>query len=299
MKIIMKKIFILLALVVLALDVVAQSKGKNAMTLRLVDIKVTDGTLVNIAKEQSAKGNDKPAQMIEIYENNVRAKLDEVAKASGRFEISDATTLDALSRDAEAQLFMKMSKAEKIEYVSAKQNDYALSCDINSCQFTRKAGGAGYSCVLRLKVSINDARDPQGVALISREFMSDIKKTAIRPSRDAACQEALATLTEPLTDFFLNNIPVYGLLGYENDEYIVTCGANLRIRKGDQFQVSLVKYNGSERHSEVVGIVKVQDLRASTSAVSYFEGKDRIIELIPTLDANSFLQCRLLLLKSY
>ena len=77
MKIIMKKIFILLALVVLALDVVAQSKGKNAMTLRLVDIKVTDGTLVNIAKEQSAKGNDKPAQMIEIYENNVRAKLDE------------------------------------------------------------------------------------------------------------------------------------------------------------------------------------------------------------------------------
>lgn len=43
MKIIMKKIFILLALVVLALDVVAQSKGKNAMTLRLVDIKVTDG----------------------------------------------------------------------------------------------------------------------------------------------------------------------------------------------------------------------------------------------------------------
>ena len=140
MKIIMKKIFILLALVVLALDVVAQSKGKNAMTLRLVDIKVTDGTLVNIAKEQSAKGNDKPAQMIEIYENNVRAKLDEVAKASGRFEISDATTLDALSRDAEAQLFMKMSKAEKIEYVSAKQNDYALYCDINSCQFTRKAG---------------------------------------------------------------------------------------------------------------------------------------------------------------
>lgn len=67
----------------------------------------------------------------------------------------------------------------------------------------------------------------------------------------------------------MNNIPVYGLLGYENDEYIVTCGANFRIRKGDQFQVSLVKYNGNERQSEVVGIVKVQDLRASTSAVSF------------------------------
>ena len=53
-----------------------------------------------------------------------------------------------------------------------------------------------------------------------------------------------------------------------------------------------------ERQSEVVGAVKVQDLRASTSAVSFTEGKDRIIELIPTLDANSFLQCRLLLLKS-
>ena len=79
---------------------------------------------------------------------------------------------------------MKMSRAEKIEYVSSKQNDYTLSCDINSCQFTRRAGGAGYSCVLRLKVSISDARDSTAAALISREFISDIKKTAIRPNRE-------------------------------------------------------------------------------------------------------------------
>ena len=85
---------------------------------------------------------------------------------------------------------------------------------------------------------------------------------------------------------------------YEGDEYVITCGESLNIRKGDQFQVSLIKYSGGERQSEVVGAVKVQDLRASTSAVSFTEGKDRIIELIPTLDANSFLQCRLLLLKS-
>lgn len=294
----MKKIYLLFVMLTLALGVFAQSKGKNAMTLRLVDIKVTDGTLVNIAKEQEAKGNTKPMDMIRIYEGNVRAKLDEVAKASGRFEISDENALEALTRDAEASLFMKMSRAEKIEYVSSKQNDYTLSCDINSCQFTRRAGGAGYSCVLRLKVSISDARDSTAAALISREFISDIKKTAIRPNRDAACQEALATLTEPLTDFFLNNIPVYGLLGYEGDEYVITCGGSLNIRKGDQFQVSLIKYSGGERQSEVVGAVKVQDLRASTSAVSFTEGKDRIIELIPTLDANSFLQCRLLLLKS-
>ena len=286
----MKKIYLLFVMLTLALGVFAQSKGKNAMTLRLVDIKVTDGTLVNIAKEQEAKGNTKPMDMIRIYEGNVRAKLDEVAKASGRFEISDENALEALTRDAEASLFMKMSRAEKIEYVSSKQNDYTLSCDINSCQFTRRAGGAGYSCVLRLKVSISDARDSTAAALISREFISDIKKTA--------CQEALATLTEPLTDFFLNNIPVYGLLGYEGDEYVITCGESLNIRKGDQFQVSLIKYSGGERQSEVVGAVKVQDLRASTSAVSFTEGKDRIIELIPTLDANSFLQCRLLLLKS-
>lgn len=294
----MKKIYLLFVILTLALGVFAQSKGKNAMTLRLVDIKVTDGTLVNIAKEQEAKGNTKPMDMIRIYEGNVRAKLDEVAKASGRFEISDENALEALTRDAEASLFMKMSRAEKIEYVSSKQNDYTLSCDINSCQFTRRAGGAGYSCVLRLKVSISDARDSTAAALISREFISDIKKTAIRPNRDAACQEALATLTEPLTDFFLNNIPVYGLLSYEGDEYVITCGESLNIRKGDQFQVSLIKYSGGERQSEVVGAVKVQDLRASTSAVSFTEGKDRIIELIPTLDANSFLQCRLLLLKS-
>ena len=287
----MKKIYLLFVMLTLALGVFAQSKGKNAMTLRLVDIKVTDGTLVNIAKEQEAKGNTKPMDMIRIYEGNVRAKLDEVAKASGRFEISDENALEALTRDAEASLFMKMSRAEKIEYVSSKQNDYTLSCDINSCQFTRRAGGAGYSCVLRLKVSISDARDSTAAALISREFISDIKKTAIRPNRDAA-------LTEPLTDFFLNNSPVYGLLGYEGDEYVITCGESLNIRKGDQFQVSLIKYSGGERQSEVVGAVKVQDLRASTSAVSFTEGKDRIIELIPTLDANSFLQCRLLLLKS-
>lgn len=295
----MRKIYLLFVMVTLALSCFAQSKGKNTMTLRLVDVKVTDGTLVNLAKEQSAKGNDKPQQLIEIYEQNVRAKLDEVAKASGRFEISDENTIEALSKDAEAKMFMKLSKEEKIEYVSAKQNDYALSCDINSCQFTRKAGGAGYSCVIRLKVSISNARDSTAAALISREFISDIKKTAIRPNRDAACQEALSTLTEPLTDFFMNNIPVYGLLSYEGDEYIVTCGQNLNIRKGDQFQVSLVRYNGGERLSEVVGTVKVQDLRATTSAVSFSEGKDRIKELIPTLDANSFLQCRLLLLKSH
>ena len=139
----MKKIYLVFGMLTLALGVFAQSKGKNAMTLRLVDIKVTDGTLVNIAKEQEAKGNTKPMDMIRIYEGNVRAKLDEVAKASGRFEISDENALEALTRDAEASLFMKMSRAEKIEYVSSKQNDYTLSCDINSCQFTRRAGGAG------------------------------------------------------------------------------------------------------------------------------------------------------------
>lgn len=63
----MKKIYLLFVMLTLALGVFAQSKGKNAMTLRLVDIKVTDGTLVNIAKEQEAKGNTKPMDMIRIY----------------------------------------------------------------------------------------------------------------------------------------------------------------------------------------------------------------------------------------
>ena len=93
----MKKIYLLFVMLTLALGVFAQSKGKNAMTLRLVDIKVTDGTLVNIAKEQEAKGNTKPMDMIRIYEGNVRAKLDEVAKASGRFEILGRNTSRGLS----------------------------------------------------------------------------------------------------------------------------------------------------------------------------------------------------------
>lgn len=99
----MKKIYLLFVMLTLALGVFAQSKGKNAMTLRLVDIKVTDGTLVNIAKEQEAKGNTKPMDMIRIYEGNVRAKLDEVAKASGRFEISDENALEALTRGCRGQ----------------------------------------------------------------------------------------------------------------------------------------------------------------------------------------------------
>ena len=37
----MKKIYLLFVMLTLALGVFAQSKGKNAMTLRLVDIKVT------------------------------------------------------------------------------------------------------------------------------------------------------------------------------------------------------------------------------------------------------------------
>ena len=47
----MRKIILLFVMITLALGVFAQSKGKNAMTLRLVDIKVTDGALVNIAKD--------------------------------------------------------------------------------------------------------------------------------------------------------------------------------------------------------------------------------------------------------
>ncbi|MCD8183250.1 MAG: hypothetical protein LUE99_09355 [Bacteroides sp.] len=118
----MKKIYLLFALLTLALGASAQSKGENAMTLRLVDIKVTDGTLVNLAKEQEAKGNTKPMDLIRIYENNIRTKLDEVAKASGRFEISDEKTLDALSRDAEASFVYEdiQSRKNRICFCQAK-----------------------------------------------------------------------------------------------------------------------------------------------------------------------------------
>ena len=45
----MKKIYLLFVMLTLALGVFAQSKGKNAMTLRLVDIKVRS-TLVNMPR---------------------------------------------------------------------------------------------------------------------------------------------------------------------------------------------------------------------------------------------------------
>lgn len=299
----MKRVFFSLLFLSLTLAIYAQSKDKNAMILRLDTVQVTDGSLVNIAKEQAAKDNNRPMAMIKTYEDAVRHKLDEVAVASGRFEISDERTIEKLKEDTQNEIAMSMSDAELIDYISKSQNDYALKCEINSCQFTRKAGGAGYSCVLRLKLTVSDARDPKATAIASREFMSDIKKTALRPDRLRACQEALASMTGSLTDFFINNIPVYGMLTFEGGDYIVNCGNNLNIKKGDQFQVSHVRYvehgdDGMKRESEVVGVVKVQDLRAAQSVISFSEGKNRILEIIPTLDRNSFLQCRLLLLKT-
>ena len=51
----MKRIYLLFVMVALALNGFAQSKGKNAMTLRLVDIKVTDGTLLILLKNRKPK----------------------------------------------------------------------------------------------------------------------------------------------------------------------------------------------------------------------------------------------------
>ncbi|MDR1003560.1 MAG: hypothetical protein LBL97_00910 [Prevotellaceae bacterium] len=280
----------------LTLTLAAQSKGKRGMTLRVVGITVTDPDLVRTAQEQEAQGNTRPKALMAGYAQSVRAKLDEVASNCGRFELSDRKTLDSLSSDTEDRLFMSLSKEERILYISTRQNDYALSGELTGCQFTRRAGGAGWSCVLRLKLTVSDARNPSAPAIASREFVSNIKQTKIRPDRSKACQEALATLTEPVTQFFLGVIPAYGLLDFEADRYVVTCGSSQSIRKGDKFQVSYVRYTDGGRQSDVVGVVEVKEVRAESCIVSFDEGKQRILDLIPTLDMNSFLQCRLLLL---
>ena len=72
----MKKIYLLFVMLTLALGVFAQSKGKNAMTLRLVDIKVTDGTLVNIAP------NPEPTARQSVRERCVRMRLTAAEPAS-------------------------------------------------------------------------------------------------------------------------------------------------------------------------------------------------------------------------
>ncbi|MDR0989093.1 MAG: hypothetical protein LBM06_06505 [Prevotellaceae bacterium] len=292
----MKRFGILPILLLCTLALSAQSKGKRGMVLRLAGISVTDPALVSQAAEQQAKGNLRPQQLMDGYAQSVRTKLDQVAIDCGRFELSESTVIDSLTHDAQDRLFMSLSKAERIEYISTRQNDYALSGELTSCQFTRKAGGAGWSCVLRLKLTVSDARNPSAPAIASREFVSDIKQTHIRPDRSRACQDALATLTEPLTRFFLGTIPAYGVIDFEGDNYIVTCGSNLGVRKGDKFQVSYVRYTDSGRQSEVVGVIEVKEVRADSSVVSFDSGKQRILEIIPTLDINSFLQCRLLLL---
>ena len=130
----MKKIYLLFVMLTLALGIFAQSKGKSAMTLRLVDIKVTDGTLVNIAKEQEAKGNTKPMDMIRIYEGNVRASWMKWQRRADVLKYPMKTHWKPSHGMQRLACLMKMSRAEKIEYVSSKQNDYTLSCDINSCR---------------------------------------------------------------------------------------------------------------------------------------------------------------------
>lgn len=295
----MKKLILTTMAVACSLFVNAQGAGKSVVTLRIGDVEVTDPTVVSVAKEQAAQGNMKPTERMAAYCDIVKAKLDEVAKASGRFEISDEQVLKKLSEDMQEEAFLKMTKAEQIEYVTSKQNDYVLKCELTQCQMVKRAGGAGWSCVARLKVGIFNARQESGkdagAALVSREFLTRIKGIRIRKDKNGALQEALSTISNDLVLFFMNNIPIYGVLDFEGGQYVVSCGKNLRLPGNAKFQLSFIEYINSERKCEVIGKAKISTLGAETSTVKITEGKDKVAEAMAKVSSKSFIQCRLLL----
>lgn len=295
----MKKALITILTLCLSLTINAQSAGKSLVTLRVGEVIVTDPSVTEVAEQQAAKGNMLPMQRMEAYCEIVRSKLDEVAKASGRFEMSDENVLTVLSEDMQSEVFLQLTKAEQIQYVTAKQNDYVLKCELPQCQMVKKAGGAGWSCVARLKVSIFNAREESGknagAAIVSREFLTDIKATHIRKDKNGALQDALATITKDITLFFMNNIPIYGILDYEGEQYTISCGRNLHLPDDARFQLSYVEYANGERKSEVIGQAKIDEIGAETSTVKITDGKTAVAEAMTRVSSKSFIQCRLLL----
>lgn len=295
----MKKALLTILTLCLSLTINAQSAGKSVVTLRVGEVTVTDPSVTEVAQQQAAQGNMLPTQRMEAYCEIVRSKLDEVAKASGRFEMSDENVLQALSEDMQSEVFLKLTKAEQIQYVTAKQNDYVLKCELPQCQMVKKAGGAGWSCVARLKVSIYNAREESGknagAAIVSREFLTDIKTTHIRKDKNGALQDALSTITKDVTLFFMNNIPIYGILDYEGDQYTISCGRNLHLPDDAEFQLSYVEYTNGERKSEVIGQAKIDELGAETSTVKITDGKNEVAAAMTRVSSQSFIQCRLLL----
>jgi hypothetical protein len=291
----MKKLLLFVMMASFALGLYAQSKEKNRMTMRIVSCKVTDPGMVQTAKEQEAQGNTRPKLFLETLETIARDKLDEVAKISGRFELSDEQTIEALSNDAQERVFMNMNRSERVSYISSHQNDYAMNCDINKCSFMRRAGGAGWQCDIRMKVDIYQAHDPAAPAVVSREISSVMKYTNIRAKRDMAFQDALNTMKASLVALLVENIPIYGLLDFDGKNYTVNCGENMNISPKDDFTVFYTRYDGDKASREVVGSASVEEVLPESSVVKLKDGKDQILSIIPTLDLNSFLQCRIML----
>lgn len=295
----MRKTLLTIWAICLAMTALAQGETKSVAVLRLGTVEVTDPSVVNVAKEQAAQGNMRPTERMQAYCDIVKAKLDEAAKASGRFELNDNAVINVLEEDMQSEAFLNLTKAEQIKYVTAKQNDYVLNCELSQCQMVRKAGGAGWSCVARLKVDLFNARAESGknagAALVSREFLTRIEDTHIRKDKNGALQDALATISNDLVLFFMNNIPIYGVLDYEAGGYVVSCGRNLHLPENAEFQLTYVEYVNGERKSEVIGAAKIDVLGVETSQVKITEGKSKVEEAMAKISSKSFIQCRLLL----
>ena len=93
----------------------------------------------------------------------------------------------------------------------------------------------------------------------------------------------------------MNNIPIYGILDYEGEQYTISCGRNLHLQDDAEFQLSYVEYANGERKSEVIGTAKIDVLGAETSTVKIKEGKNEVAEAMTRVSSKSFIQCRLLL----
>lgn len=258
----------------------AQDLNKTSLVLRMGDFKSVE-------------------PLHERFLDMIKAKVSEVATASGRFTVLDDEMASAESQYMMREDFMDLPDEKRREILEGLLNDYTLYCNITKCKFTKKTGGAnGYTCVVTLKLSVVNAASDKAEVADERSFVSNFKNMIVKNTKDAALDDALQSMTEKMTNYFVNNFAVYGTITkYDGNEVVINCGQNQGIKKGDTFQVKYVTMAKDGTQTNVpVGIIKVKELMPDgTSTCGISDGKDGIIEKFQNSSSTSWLQCKLIL----
>ena len=140
----------------------------------------------------------------ERFLDMIKAKVGEVATASGRFTVLDDEMASAESQYMMREDFMDLPDEKRREILEGLLNDYTLHCNITKCKFTKKTGGAnGYTCVVTLKLSVVNAASDKAEVADERSFVSNFKNMIVKNTKDAALDDALQSMTEKMTNYFV------------------------------------------------------------------------------------------------